>query len=416
MILEARPIGGSIAAIPSKSQAHRLLICAALSDGPSAISCPSLSHDIEATAACLRMFGAGCTYDNDTYHVAPIRSPGGPVHCGCGESGATLRFLLPVAAALGLDVTFQLRGRLPERPLSPLWEALEAHGCTLSRPTADTLRCTGRLKNGCCHMAGNVSSQFISGLLLALPLTGGASELILTSPLESASYVALTLDALRTWGIQVECTAAGWRLPAGQRYRRPDTPLRVEGDWSNAAFWLCTGAVSRPVTVTGLNSASVQGDRAILNILQRFGAKVRWYGDAVTVSPAPLRAVELDASDIPDLVPPLALVAACAAGTTRIFGAARLRLKESDRLQSIANILNALGGRAEIRSDRLLVHGTGLTGGHVDACNDHRIAMLAGIASAVCTQPIQLHGAASVSKSYPTFWDDLQTLQKEGSL
>ena len=413
MELHPHPIGGCIAAIPSKSQAHRLLICAALADEPSTLRCPGLSRDIEATAACLRAMGAGCTYENGTYHIRSIRPSASPVRCDCGESGATLRFLLPVAAALGLDVAFQLHGRLPERPLSPLWEALEAHGCTLSRPTADTLRCTGRLEGSCYHMAGDVSSQFISGLLLALPLTGGASELILTSPLESASYVALTLDALRTWGIQVECTAAGWYIPAGQRYRRPGGPLRVEGDWSNAAFWLCAGAVSQAVTVTGLDPASPQGDRMVLQTLQKFGAQVSWTGDAVTVSPATLAAVEIDATDIPDLVPPLALVAACANGTSRILGAARLRLKESDRLRSIADALNALGGHVEITADGLLIHGTGLRGGRVDVCNDHRIAMLAGIASAGCTGPVKLNGAEAVSKSYPTFWDDLQSLQKE---
>ena len=195
-------LGGRIAAIPSKSQAHRLLICAALADEPTALTCPEDSQDIEATARCLTAFGAAIRRTETGYAVQSAQAPE-RAEADCGESGSTLRFLLPVAAALGIDTTFRLHGRLAARPLSPLWEELEAHGCALSRPTPDTVRCTGRLTGGVFRLAGNISSQFISGLLLALPLTGADSELVLTTPLESAGYVDMTLDALRADGIDL---------------------------------------------------------------------------------------------------------------------------------------------------------------------------------------------------------------------
>ena len=408
-VILPRPLGGRIAAIASKSQAHRLLICAALADRATSLSCAELSKDIEATAACLAALCADIRYHNAGYHVTP-REKAAVCRCDCGESGSTLRFLLPVAAALGVETTFVLHGRLPERPLSTLWEELEAHGCKLSRPTADTVRCAGRLTGGTYRMAGNVSSQFISGLLFALPLTGEGSNIMLTSPLESADYVRMTLAALRTFGITVGENEHGWHIPAGQRYRSCGS-ARVEGDWSNAAFWLTAGAISGEMTVTGLTPDSPQGDRRIADLLARFGAEVAWRDNTVTVRPRRLRGIDIDARDIPDLVPPLALAAACAEGTTRIYGAERLRIKESDRLQSVAGALNALGAAVEILPDGLLIHGGALTGGTVDSQNDHRIAMLAAIASAVCTEPVTLHGAEAVQKSYPRFWADFEKLQ-----
>ena len=403
-------LGGRIAAIPSKSQAHRLLICAALADEPTALTCPEGSQDIEATARCLTAFGAAIRRTETGYAVQSAQAPE-RAEADCGESGSTLRFLLPVAAALGIDTTFCLHGRLAARPLSPLWEELEAHGCALSRPTSDTVRCTGRLTGGVFRLAGNISSQFISGLLLALPMTGTDSELVLTTPLESAGYVDMTLDALRRFGVRVECTQNGWRIPAGARYASCGA-AEVEGDWSNAAFWLTAGAISSPVTVTGLAPDSRQGDRAAAAILARFGAEVSTEGDAVTVCPGRLRGIELNARDIPDLVPPLALAAACAEGTTRILGAERLRIKESDRLRSVAAALNALGGDVRVLPDGLEIHGGTLTGGTADAQNDHRIAMLAAVAASVCAEPVRVCGAEAVNKSYPGFWKDFTQLTK----
>ena len=309
---------------------------------------------------------------------------------------------------LGRETTFRLHGRLPQRPLGPLWEALEAHGVRLSRPAPGELLCAGRLENGRFLLPGDVSSQFFSGLLFALPLLSGPSELRAATPPESAGYIAMTLAALRRFGIAAEPLPDGWAIPGGQRYRSPGA-VRAEGDWSNAAFWLAAGALSRPVTVTGLQAESGQGDRVILEYLRRFGAEVEQNADAVTVRPAPLRGCSLDVRSTPDLAPPLALLAACAAGTTRITGAARLRYKESDRLASIAAALRALGADVRDLPDGLEIAGGRLTDGMVDACGDHRIAMLAAIASARCD--VRLRGAECVEKSDPHFWQTLAGLR-----
>ena len=406
-IIKPRPIEGSISAIASKSQAHRLLICAALADRKSEILCPETSKDIEATAMCLSALGAEIAYENGVYTVSPLTQPPKKAILPCSESGSTLRFLLPVAGALGVEATFVLEGRLPERPLSPLWEEMERHGCKLSRPTKSTLLCQGKLQPGRYRLAGNVSSQFLSGLLFALPLLNEASELELTTALESASYVDMTRAALSEFGIRQQ----GWHI-VPQGYRSPGY-CAVEGDWSNAAFWLCAGAISRGVTVTGLNPDSPQGDRKILAVLENFGAAVSRKNGAITVEPRPLRAGEVDARDIPDLVPPIALLAACAEGKTRISGAERLKIKESDRLQSVARTLKALGGQVEVTQDGLLITGSRLSGGKVDSFQDHRIAMLAAIASCRCTGSVILTGAEAVKKSYPRFWEDFSRMQKE---
>lgn len=409
LTLSPRPIGGTIRAIASKSQAHRLLIAAALADRATKLVCAETSADIDATVRALAALGADFTYLNGGWTVYPMELPRGDLVLDCGESGATLRFLLPVVGALGVSATFRLRGRLAERPLSPLWEAMEAHGCRLSRPCADEVRCEGRLDGGLWEIAGNVSSQFLSGLLLALPLTGEESDIMLTIQLESAPYVELTAQVLRQFGVEAEHTAAGWHIPQGRGYRSCGKTA-VEGDWSNAAFWLCAGAISDPVTVEGLSLSSAQGDRAILPILERFGARVTACGDAVTVAPGDLNGIALDARDIPDLVPPIAAVAACAQGTTQVFGAERLRLKESDRLQSIADALTALGAEVSVTTDGLMIRGGRLTGGTVDSRNDHRIAMMAAILACACTRPVVIRGAEAVKKSDPRFWEDYKRM------
>ena len=409
LTLSPRPIGGRIAAIPSKSQAHRLLICAAFAEKPTKIVCPQTSRDIEATARCLSALGAQIDYRSDTFTVYPVEMPNENAILDCGESGSTLRFLLPVVAAIGVSADFLMHGRLPERPLSPLWELLEENGITFRRPKENILHMEGKLRSGRYEIAGNVSSQFISGLLFALPMAGGCSDIMLTSPLQSAPYVDMTLDALGSFGVAAEKTAGGYHVSGGRTYRSCGK-LSVEGDWSNAAFWLCAGAISAPMQVSGLNLSSAQGDRRIIDILERFGAGVEASDAAVSVSPQPLHGIEIDASDVPDLVPPLALVASCAKGTTRIYGAERLRIKESDRLLSVSQALNAIGGRVNVTADGLLIEGSPLLGGSVDSQNDHRIAMMTAIASAVSRGTIELSGAEAVEKSYPKFWDDFRNL------
>lgn len=402
--LTPRPIGGEITAIASKSQAHRYLICAALADGVSRIRCDERSADIDATAGCLRALGAEIEYKDSHFTVRPIRSPQFAT-LDCGESGSTLRFLVPVVAALGCGADFVLHGRLAERPLSPLQELLEERGIVFTRPQKDILHVEGKLSAGRFEIAGNVSSQFISGLLFALPLLDGRADIMLTSPLESAPYVDLTLAAMRRFGVQIHALS---NFASGS-YHACD--ITVEGDWSNCAFWLCAGAISQPVRVRGIDLHSAQGDRKIAEILERFGAGVEKHAFSVSVLPLPMHGIELDASDIPDLVPPIALLAACAEGTTRIYGAKRLKIKESDRLQSVSATINALGGRVTVMEDGLIIEGTGLKGGTVDSQNDHRIAMLAAIASSVCEAPVTLHGSEAVAKSYPRFWEDFEKMQ-----
>ena len=395
-------LSGTIPAIPSKSAAHRLLILAALADGKTDIACPAVSKDILATANCLAALGAEIERRPWGFSVTPGKAPK-RADLPCGESGSTLRFLLPVAAALGVEATFHLEGRLPKRPLAPLDGQLTAHGVTLTRPTEDTLRCAGQLTPGDFTLPGNVSSQYVTGLLLALPLLSGTSTLTVTGQVESAPYIALTEEALSQVGALPEKT--NWQydiLP--RRYQSPGK-ARVEGDWSNAAFFLAAGA-----SVTGLDMESSQGDRAILELLRRFGASVTVAEDTAAVSWDQLHGIDIDAAAIPDLVPVLAVLAAVAEGKTRIYHAQRLRLKESDRLAAVASLLKNLGGAVEITADGLLIQGTGLSGGRVESFNDHRIAMAAAVAGTLASQPVTIHGAEAVEKSYPGFFEDFQAL------
>lgn len=373
---------GTVAAIPSKSQAHRLLICAAFARQETYLRCPDTNRDIEATAQCLRALGAEITRDAGGYAVTPARAVPPAAVLPCRDSGSTLRFLLPVAGALGVDATFQMEGRLPQRPLTPLWEEMARMGCTLTRPTPDTLLCRGRLRPGAYTLSGGVSSQFITGLLLAFPLTAGACTLEITGKLESAPYVTMTLRAMERFGIR----AKDFAVAGGQSYVSPGT-VTVEGDWSNAAFFLAARALGSDVAVTGLAPDSPQGDRAAAALLAGLEEKRT-----------------IDAADIPDLVPILAVTAACKQGAV-FTNIARLRLKESDRVEAVKDMLHALGGRAEADENTLTVYGTGLRGGRVDGRNDHRIAMSAAIAATVCREPVTVLGAQCVEKSYPQFWD-----------
>ena len=407
------PRTGSVRIPSSKSQAHRLLICAALGAQPVALQCDGVSADIAATARCLRALGADITDDGaGTFRIVPIAGEM-PAHADllCGESGSTLRFLLPVVGALGADVTFHMEGRLPERPLSPLDAVLTAHGMTIRRDGA-LLHVAGQLRPGAYELPGDVSSQYISGLLMALPRLPGESTLAVTGKLESAGYIAMTEDALRLSGIRLQKQERTYTIPGGQTAHLP-AQCHVEGDWSNAAFFLCMGALSPAgVTVTGLSAASSQGDRAVLDVLRRFGADVRETQDAVTVRRGALRGVTIDAAPIPDLIPVLSVVAALADGETQIVNAARLRLKESDRLESTAAMLRALGAQVEVHDSGLTITGRKmLTGGTVDPQYDHRIAMAAATAACGSAAPVTVRDRACIEKSYPRFWTDLSALK-----
>ena len=378
---------GTVPAIPSKSVAHRLLICAAFADAPTTLVCPDINRDIQATADCLCALGAQIRRTETGFEIAPVAEIPKQAVLSCAEGGSTPRFLLPVAGALGVDTTFRMEGRLAARPLSPLWEEMERMGCRLSRPTADTLRCTGKLHPGEYTIAGNISSQFITGLLFACSLIPGASHISVTGKLESKPYLDMTVDALAQFGL----TCKDLSINGGQQLHSPGA-LAVEGDWSNAAFFLGARTVGNPVAVTGLNPLSHQGDRAVTDILLHLESFCN-----------------VDATDIPDLVPILSVVAACRKGCV-FTGIRRLRLKESDRVASVIGMLRSLGIRAEFTENTLSVHPGAFTGGLVDSVNDHRIAMAAAIAATVSTGPVTILNAQCVNKSYPAFWAEFSRL------
>ena len=395
----------------SKSQAHRLLICAALGEKETEIRCDGVSADIAATIDCLNALGAKIAREGERILVDPIREvSGGLCELPCGESGTTLRLFLPLCGALGADAVFLREGRLPERPLAPLDAELSDHGM-LIRQESRKLFCSGRLCPGDYSLPGNVSSQYISGLLLALPLLDGESTLSVTGPVGSAGYIAMTEHVLSRAKIRLEKEDWRYRVPGSQRCRLP-AALTVEGDWSGAAFFLAAGAMSgRGIRCLGMDPESFHGDRAVLEILRRFGAEILVAQDAVDVRHGTLHAVEIDAEQIPDLIPVLSVVAAFAEGETRIRNAGRLRLKESDRIESTAAMIRALGGDVSAGPDWLSIRGRStLPGGTVDSFGDHRIAMAAAVASSLCEGEVTVLGSECVRKSYPRFWDDWEGL------
>lgn len=376
-------LNGTIQAIPSKSQAHRVLICAAFADKPTVIQCKQTNDDIEATADCLRSMGAVISRTANGYDVLPISSIPAQAVLNCRESGSTLRFMLPIAGALGVDTTFEMSGRLPQRPLSPLWEEMERMGCILTRPTANTIRCQGRLQSGAYTVDGGISSQFITGLLFATALIPGESKIKITGRLESEPYVRLTQQVLTDFGVHTQ----GYKVNGTFPFSTPST-YTVEGDWSNAAFFLAAKMIGHAVTVDGLNPDSTQGDSACAGILKQLS----------------LGHTTVDCKNIPDLVPILAVAAATNHGA--IFtNIARLRLKESDRVKSVLDMLSALGANGYADENQMQVFPAKFHGGTVDSVNDHRIAMAAAIAATVASGPITILGADCVKKSYPSFWD-----------
>lgn len=394
---------------PSKSLGHRAVICAALAArgpaaGESVLQNLGRSEDIDATlAGVAALWSPAVATEGGGLRIGP--GPARPAGCvDCGESGSTLRFLLPLAALEARETVFTGRGRLLARPLAVYADLFRASDAMfVQEPRA--VRVRGPLRGGVYVLPGDISSQFVSGLLLALPLLPDDSEIRLATPLQSRGYVNLTLDVMRRFGVTVAQEPAGYRIRGGQCYR--PAAYRVEADYSQAAFFLAAAALGRPVTVAGLNPESRQGDRVMLEILRAMGAETDWQSDAVCVRTERLEAVTVDAREIPDLVPPIAALCCFGAGRSRIVGAGRLRLKESDRLHALAVELGKLGARVEETEDTLTIEGAPrLAGGRVDAWNDHRIAMALAVTALRCDGPVLLTGWRSVAKSYPDFWRD----------
>ena len=401
---------GAVAAPPSKSDVHRAVICAALSGGVCKISPVALSNDIRATIGCVEALGAEASVENDVLTV-----DGSAVFAkktatlDCIESGSTLRFMIPVAAAGGVEARFTGSGSLVSRPIGLYSQILPEKGVSLEGGDGLPLKISGKLKSGVFKVPGNISSQFISGLLFALPLLRGDSDIILTSPIQSAGYINMTIRTMEKFGIEVDVTDTGWHVRGGQRYIPSD--YRTDGDWSQAAFYLVSGAVNGEITVNNLNTDSKQGDRKIAELLREFGAEVIQEADSVTVKKSDMKGIEIDASQIPDLVPALAVCASFADGVTRITNAERLRIKESDRLISTAALINSLGGEAKELPDGLVIRGSRtLIGGTVKGFNDHRIVMSAAICAPGSENPIICTDALSVNKSYPGFFDDYNSV------
>ena len=378
--ISPRKLSGAVTPPPSKSMAHRVVLAQMLSAHPGTTSNQGDSQDIQATRRCVEALTTAQS------GVLP--------HLDCGESGSTLRFLIPVALAVAGGGRFTGRGRLMNRPQQPYFDLFDEKN--IRYELADgVLTVEGQLTPGVYALPGNVSSQFVTGLLYALPLLPGDSEIRMTTPLESRGYVDMTLDVLAQFGIRVENrNYEAFLVPGNQVYQGRD--ITLESDWSQAGFWYAALALGSSLEINGLNAFSTQGDMVVVPHYLRLTQSGH---------------LEIDISDCPDLLPPLAVMAAVRQGTTRFTNAARLRLKESDRLTTTAALVNALGGQAEELPEELIIHGQeALSGGTVDGANDHRIVMAAAVAATACSAPVTILGAEAVNKSYPGFWDDYRHL------
>ena len=402
----AENIGGTVEILSSKSELHRLMLLASLSDTPTTITYSGVaSKDVIATADCINAVGGKAKVENGKIEVSPIKVTDKTCYVCPNESGSTLRFILPVFSALGIDYEVTVNGRLGSRPLSPLYEIMLASGVSLSENGVYPLKVKGKLNSSFYQIDGSVSSQFITGLLMSLPINSKIGKVQVVGDFQSQSYVDVTVDAMSKFGAVVTKTEHTYDVKC-DKYTSCGQ-IKAGGDWSNGAFFLCAGALcEKGVTVKGLDKNSKQGDKKILCALEKMGAKITWNGDDVTVKKGNLQAITLDVADIPDLVPILAIVASVSKGVTRIENGARLRLKESDRISSVVAMINALGGKATEGEDYIIIEGVDqLSGGVVDGANDHRIVMASAIASVVSSGKITILGAQAVQKSYPDFFE-----------
>ncbi|NLC33127.1 MAG: 3-phosphoshikimate 1-carboxyvinyltransferase [Clostridiales bacterium] len=412
MIMRIAPgkVSGKIQAISSKSHVHRLLICAALSHNPTKVRCRDVSQDIACTVKGLRALCADIFYENDYFIVNP-RMPKEEALINCGESGSTYRFLLPVAAALGGKFTFKLQGRLPHRPMDIFYDLLNKNGVKISGAGTELVSIEGKLSAAHYEIAGNISSQYITGLMLCAPLIEEDVKITLATPLQSAAYADITMDVQRQFLVYSFRDEDHVMVSIGAGYQSPGE-VDAQGDWSNAAFWLSAAAAGGSrLSVRGLDANSAQGDKAILEMLKRFGCKISINNDIVTVEESNLQGCVIDIDATPDLAPEIAMLGLAAKGATSIQNISRLRLKESDRAASITQTLQALGGEISLEQDAIHIRGTGvLRGGTCSGHSDHRIVMMAACAAVFCEQDVLIEGAQAVDKSYPRFFKDLQTL------
>ena len=401
-------LSGTVNSISSKSDVHRFLIAAALSEGVSTIKFTTLSDDIKATIDVLRTLGAKIEItDGFVAKICGIESANAGVTLDALECGTTARLILPVAAALISSFTLAGKNGLLKRPFLDLCKCMEENGASCKSDTLPISVC-GRLSSGIYNIRGDVSSQYISGLLFALPLLDGDSEIRLTTPLVSSGYVDMTLATLSLFGIKIEKAKNGFKIKGNQKYT-PVKDYTAEGDWSNSCFWLAAGLFG-DIKVTGLDKNSLQKDRLVLDILEKMGADVS-FDEGIRVRKSKLKAISVNGEDIPDALPVLATLLALADGESVISGGARLRLKESDRIKSTAAMLSSIGGDVKESADGFIINGVkSFTGGSVNAENDHRIVMCAAVAASASSGSITVCGAEAVNKSYPTFFEDFKKL------
>ncbi len=395
---------------PSKSAAHRAAICAALSHGTSTLSPIQPTSDMLATINASNALGAKANLNCNRLEITGIDHAPKSSKIDCGESGSTLRFFVPIAAALGVDASFFGHGRLPNRPINELTRVLEQHGIVVSKKDDEIVNISGQLQAGIFEIGGNISSQYITGLLLALPLLGDDSEIKLASPLESRGYVDMTIAMLTRFSVHVRETASGFKIAGGQQFQAVD--CEIEGDYSSAAFWLVSAAIGGKIELAGLDLNSKQGDKHILELVSGIGAEVKYGRDSLSCSHSTMKAFDVDVSQIPDLMPILSVAATFSNGVSRLYNASRLRLKESDRISAVAAGLRELGAGVSESADELSVIGQDWLrgGGVVNSFGDHRIAMSMSIAAAFCREPSVILGADCVDKSYPDFFKDFAAL------
>ena len=384
-------LSGKVRIPSSKSVAHRMIICASLA-GSSEINGIDFSKDIDATIQAMNALGAVINKNSNSVDIPDGIRPPEKAVIDCIESGSTLRFIIPIASALGVETEFHGQGRLPQRPIDIYTRELSRHGIRFDYNNTMPFTISGKLTGGRYEIEGNVSSQFITGLLFALPLLDTDSEIVLTSRLESRPYVDITIDVLKKYGIAIQENENGFYVKGNQKYLpHNDT---VEGDFSQGAFFYVANAIGSDVTLENLNPDSVQGDKKILEIISQFKKDGHFRADC---------------SDIPDLVPILSVLASYGTGESVIYNAERLKIKESNRLETTASLINNIGGNAEVTQDGLIIRPTGnMTGGIVDSAGDHRITMASAIAGTMTSGDVIIKGAEAVEKSYPDFFKDYE--------
>ena len=428
-------LSGNVVIPPSKSFAHRALICAALSEGKSIVRNIELSDDIRATLEALEELGATSKIENMSIEIEGIQIMNNDVHdinnnihnmnnnmhiINCNESGSTLRFMIPIAAALGYRCRFEMSGNLGKRPLDVYYDIFDKNGIKYKKGE-NYLEIDGKLNAGEYDIPGNISSQFITGMLFALSMLEEDSLLKITDKIESKSYIDITLQCLKDFGIEIEHDDyMEFRIKGNQKYKcrkekQGYNKYTVEGDFSQGAFFLCADAIGNDVNIKGLRKDSIQGDKATIDILERMGCE-RIYNECndIKMKVNSLNSTVIDATDCPDIIPVLSVCAAFANGTTEIINAKRLRIKECDRLSAINEELSKLGASIEEKEDSLIIHGNGnkkLKGGcEVWSHKDHRICMMLSIASTICEEDIIIKDAECISKSYPRFFEDFEKI------